>query len=330
MLLNSDRIYTKFVPQMVIYKNNPMRLLMYRGFATVKKTIRLVEVGPRDGLQNEKIIVPTDTKIALVNKLTNAGLDHIEVSSFVNPKWVPQLADALQVFQQIRRNPNTKYSALVPNTKGMLRAVEARPDEVAIFAAASETFSKRNINCSIGESLKRFDEVLKLAKHYQIPVRGYISCVLGCPYEKSISPDAVARVTSQLWERGCYEVSLGDTIGVGTPESMDRLLSVLLNRVGVCPREAIAVHCHETGGKALENISVALDRYGVRVVDSAVGGLGGCPYAGPGAPGNVSTEAVLTHLTNKGYTFSAPINTAEIFNIGSWIRGELSKLTSKH
>ncbi|KAF7234673.1 hypothetical protein EG68_12358 [Paragonimus skrjabini miyazakii] len=217
-LLNSDRLYTKFLPQIVIYKLNPMRLLMYRGFATVKETVRLVEVGPRDGLQNEKTIIPTDTKIALVNKLTNAGLDHIEVSSFVNPKWVPQLADALQVFQQIQRNPNTKYSALVPNTKGMLRAIEARPDEVAIFAAASETFSKRNINCSIDESLKRFDEVLKLAKHYQIPVRGYISCVLGCPYEKSISPDAVARVTCQLWERGCYEISLGDTIGVGTPE----------------------------------------------------------------------------------------------------------------
>uniref|UniRef100_A0A183B897 hydroxymethylglutaryl-CoA lyase n=1 Tax=Echinostoma caproni TaxID=27848 RepID=A0A183B897_9TREM len=204
---------------------------------------------------------------------------------------------------------------LVPNTQGLMNALEVKPDEVAVFTAASEIFAQKNINCSIDESLRRFTEVLRISKAKGVPVRGYISCVLGCPYEGSVSPDAVARVAELLWNQGCYEISLGDTIGKGTPESMNRLLTVLLSRGGACPREAIAVHCHDTGGNALANIDVALDSHGVRVIDSAIGGLGGCPYAGPGAPGNVATEAVVRYVRDKGYGLPTGLNLEQLITV---------------
>ncbi|CAM0512141.1 unnamed protein product [Fasciola hepatica] len=294
-------------------------------YSSSKLLLKLVEVGPRDGLQNEISIIPTEIKVSLINQLTEAGLQFVEVSSFVNPKWVPQLADALQVFRQIKRCSLTRYSALVPNIQGFMDALEAKPDEVAVFTAASETFAKRNINCSIDESIKRFDEVLHLAKSQAIPVRGYVSCALGCPYEGSVSPDEVARVAELLWNIGCYEISLGDTVGRGTPESMNRLLTVMLTQGGACPREAVAVHCHDTGGNALANIGVALDHHGIRVVDSAIGGLGGCPYAGPDAPGNVATEAVVRYVLDKGYILSSNLKLEQLIATGVWIRSKLQK-----
>ncbi|CAL8084696.1 unnamed protein product [Calicophoron daubneyi] len=297
-----------------------------RFFSVTSRSVKVVEVGPRDGLQNENTRIPTSLKISLVNKLSKAGLEYIEVSSFVSPKWIPQLSDAADVFRSIERCKQTKYAALVPNYKGLLAALDMKVDEVAVFTAASEVFAQRNINCSIDESIKRFDPIFRKAKEMNVPVRGYVSCALGCPYQGHISPSEVARVVELLWKRGCREISLGDTVGIGSPESMEKLLSAIVGRLGVCPVEALAVHCHNTWGRALDNIDVALDMFGVRTVDASIGGLGGCPYAGDGASGNVATELVVSHLSKKGYTFSQNLRIDQLPEIGSWIRDEINKL----
>ncbi|TWA79469.1 hydroxymethylglutaryl-CoA lyase [Azospirillum brasilense] len=259
------------------------------------KSVRMVEVGPRDGLQNEKQIVPTAVKIGLVDRLTDAGLTAIEAGSFVSPKWVPQMADTTDVFAGIRRKEGVRYVALTPNAKGLEGALAARADEVAVFAAASESFSQKNINCSIAESLDRFVPVLEQAKAQGVPVRGYVSCVLGCPYEGEIAPAAVAEVAGRLLDMGCYEVSLGDTIGTGTPAKAQAMIAAVAERV---PMERLAVHFHDTYGQALANILATLEM-GVAVVDSSVAGLGGCPYA-KGASGNVASEDVLYMLNGLG------------------------------
>src|SRR5579872_7407068 len=259
------------------------------------KRLRMVEVGPRDGLQNEAEIVPTAVKIALIDRLSATGLPVVEATSFVSPKWVPQTADAAAVMAGIARRPGTAYPVLVPNLRGFEAAFAAKAEEVAVFAAASESFSRRNINCSIAESLDRFRPVTEAAKRAGIRVRGYISCVLGCPYEGHIEPAKVAEVAGHLSEMGCYEISLGDTIGVGTPGKA----AAMIEAVGAkLPRERLAVHFHDTYGQALANILAALE-CGIAVVDSSVAGLGGCPYA-PGAGGNVASEDALYMLQGLG------------------------------
>ncbi|XP_063782683.1 hydroxymethylglutaryl-CoA lyase, mitochondrial-like isoform X1 [Pseudophryne corroboree] len=259
------------------------------------KEVKIVEVGPRDGLQNEKTVVPTEVKIQLINMLSESGLQAIEATSFVSPKWVPQMADHISVMQGIKQFPNVSYPVLTPNLTGFQAAVECGAKEVAIFGAASELFSKKNINCSIEESLQRFKAVTAAAKEVNIPVRGYVSCVLGCPYQGKVSPSKVAEVAHQMFSMGCYEISLGDTIGVGTPGSMRDMLTAVMD---VIPAKALAVHCHDTYGQALANILVAL-QMGVQVVDSSIAGLGGCPYA-QGASGNVATEDVAYMLEGLG------------------------------
>ena len=257
--------------------------------------VKIVEVGPRDGLQNEKVNIDLATKVTLIEALAKSGLSMIETGSFVSPKWVPQMADSAQVFAAINRQNAVTYSALTPNLKGFEAAVAAGADEVAIFGSASESFSQKNINCSIAESLARFEPVIAAAKAKDIKVRGYVSCVLGCPYEGEIAPGNVASVAKTLFEMGCYEISLGDTIGVGTPEATQKMLDAVL---GVVPLCAVAVHFHDTYGQALANILVAL-QMGTNVIDSAVAGLGGCPYA-KGASGNVATEDVVYMLHGMG------------------------------
>ena len=253
--------------------------------------IKLFEVGPRDGLQNEKRLISTSDKIKLVNMLSDCGFSHIETSSFVSPKWVPQMADAAEVFAGIEKKTSTVYSALTPNLKGFEAAVAAGADEVAVFGAASEGFSQKNINCSVDESITRFSEVIQAAILKKYKVRGYVSCVTDCPYDGSTPPDQVIRVALKLLELGCYEISLGDTIGAATPETTSTLISAMLNYM---PSDVLAGHFHDTKGRALENIEVCLS-HGIRTFDSSVGGLGGCPYAG-GATGNVDTVAVVEKL----------------------------------
>ncbi len=262
---------------------------------TLPQRVTLVEVGPRDGLQNEPGTIPLDAKLRLLDELAEAGHTVLEAGSFVNPKWVPQMADSEAIFQQVKRAPGVRYAALTPNLKGFERAMAVKADEVAIFAAASESFSQKNINCSIAESIARFEPVIEAAKAENIPVRGYVSCVLGCPYGGEIAPQAVLEVTRALFEMGCYEVSLGDTIGTGTAGSMATLLDTLLAHY---PAEKLAVHCHDTYGQALANILVAL-QHGIATVDASVAGLGGCPYA-EGATGNVATEDVVYMLQGLG------------------------------
>jgi hydroxymethylglutaryl-CoA lyase len=262
----------------------------------VPEKVEIFEMGPRDGLQNEKRLIPTAEKIALVDTLSQAGFRRIEVASFVSPKWVPQMADGSEVLAGIARAPGVSYAALTPNMKGFERAVAARADEIAIFGAASEGFSKANINCTIAESLERFAPVAAAARAAGIPVRGYISCVTDCPYDGATPPERVAFVAGKLLEAGCYEISLGDTIGQGRPETVAVMLEAVLE---VAPASQLAGHYHDTAGRALANIEVSLAK-GLRVFDAAVGGLGGCPYA-PGAAGNVATEAVHDRLTALGY-----------------------------
>lgn len=257
--------------------------------------VRLVEVGPRDGLQNEKQPISVADKVRLTNDLSAAGLVYIEVGSFVSPKWVPQMAGSAEVFAGIQRKPGVVYGALTPNLKGFEAAVEAGVKEVAVFAAASEAFSQRNINCSIAESLERFVPVMDAAKAHGISVRGYVSCVLGCPYEGEIAPEQVAAVARELLAMGCYEVSLGDTIGTGTAGQTRRLFEVVGRDI---PREKLAGHFHDTYGQALANIYASLLE-GVSVFDSSVAGLGGCPYA-KGATGNVASEDVLYLMQGLG------------------------------
>lgn len=256
----------------------------------------IFEVGPRDGLQNEARAIPAAEKIALVDLLTAAGLRRIEVTSFVSPRWVPQLADAGEVMAGIRRGAGVEYSALTPNLKGYERARAAMADAVAVFASATESFSRLNINCSIAESLERFAPVIAAARADGVPVRGYVSCVTDCPYEGAVAPGAVAELVARLDALGVGEVSLGDTIGKGTPETVGRMLDSVLE---VLPAARLAGHFHDTHGRALENVEVSLTR-GLRVFDAAVGGLGGCPYA-PGAAGNVATDAVAGLLAARGF-----------------------------
>jgi len=257
--------------------------------------VKMVEVSPRDGLQNEAKSVPVDVKVALIDRLSACGLPAIEVGSFVSPKWVPQMADTDQVLARIQRRPGVSYPVLVPNLKGLEAALAAGVSEIAMFGAASESFSKRNINCTIDESLERFGSVARAARERGLRVRGYVSCVLGCPYEGDIAPAAVARVAGRLYAEGCYEVSLGDTIGVGTPARAQAMIKAV---AGAVPLDRLALHFHDTYGQALANILACLE-LGVGVIDSAVAGLGGCPYAKV-ATGNVASEDVLYMLNGLG------------------------------
>lgn len=259
------------------------------------KSVRIVEVGPRDGLQNEAQTVATEIKIEFIRALAASGLKTIEATAFVSPKWVPQMADHAEVLHGLPREEGVSYPVLVPNLRGFEEAVAAGATEVAVFAAASETFSQRNINCSIAESLERFAPVFDAARAAKIQVRGYVSCALGCPYEGDIDPDKVADVAAALFERGCYEVSLGDTIGVGTP---NRTMALIKTVGGRMPVDRLAGHFHDTYGQALVNIYAALSM-GLQVFDASVSGLGGCPYA-PGATGNVATEDLLYMLNGMG------------------------------
>ena len=281
--------------------------------------VRIVEVGPRDGLQNEKALVPTATKIALIDRLIASGLGIVEAGSFVSPKWVPQMADTREVLAGIGPAPGVRLPVLVPNLKGLEEAANApRVDEIAVFAAASEAFSQRNLNCSIEESLERFRPVAESAISRGWRVRGYVSCVLGCPYQGETPVEDVRRVADSLRAMGCYEISLGDTIGVGTPAKARRVVEQVARSVGM---ERVAVHFHDTYGQALANIYACLEA-GVRVVDSSVAGLGGCPYA-KGATGNVATEDVVYLL--EGLGFDSGVDLRRLAETGHWISAELGR-----
>jgi len=280
--------------------------------------VTIVEVGPRDGLQNEKQILPAATKIELINRLANCGVPVIEAGSFVSPKWVPQMADTESVLTGLTPLPGTRYPVLVPNLTGFERAIQSGAKEIAVFTAASESFTRRNINCSIAESITRLEPVAKLAKASGIRVRGYVSCVLGCPYEGEIDIAAVAAVCDQLMQLGCDEISLGDTIGVGTPAVANELISTVSTGV---PIGQLAVHFHDTYGQALANILACLDA-GIRIIDSSVSGLGGCPYA-KGASGNVASEDVVYMLHGLG--LATGINLDALANTGDWISKRLRR-----
>jgi hydroxymethylglutaryl-CoA lyase len=282
------------------------------------KRVRIVEVGPRDGLQNEKREVPTAVKLELIERLADAGLPAVEATAFVSPKWVPQMADHAEVLQRVRRKPGVAYPVLAPNLKGFDAARAAGATEVAIFGAASEAFSKKNINCSIAESLERFRTVAEAARAADIRVRGYLSCVLGCPYEGEVKPEKVAAVAGALYDMGCYEVSLGDTIGVGTAGKARRMIEACARRV---PLERLAGHFHDTYGQALANIYASLE-LGVATFDASVAGLGGCPYAA-GATGNVATEDVVYLL--DGLEIETGVDLERLVGIGQWICGVLGK-----
>ncbi len=279
---------------------------------TGKKSVTLVEVGPRDGLQNEPDFVPTATKIDFINQLSLTGLKKIEATSFVSPKWVPQMADHAEVMQAITRNPAVSYAALVPNQQGLENALKTKPDEIAVFTAASETFSQKNTHCSIAESLERIQTVVNAAQAENIPVRAYISCVLGCPYEGNIITQHVTELAKQLHEMGCYQISLGDTIGIGTANQAAQLIREVAQAV---PLENIAIHFHDTYGQALANIYACLE-LGITTIDSSVAGLGGCPYA-PGASGNVATEDVVYLLNGLG--IDTGIDLDALINVGQTI-----------
>ena len=278
--------------------------------------VTVVEVGPRDGLQNEKLNLPTATKIELIERLAKCGLPVIEAGSFVSPKWVPQMADTEAVMQGLKPQPGIRYPVLVPNMTGFERAVQAGATEIAVFAAASESFSQRNTNCSISESITRLDPVIKSAISSGIKVRAYVSCVLGCPYEGDIKTEAVSGVCMTLKQLGCDEISLGDTTGVGTPALANALIQTVSS---VVPVEQLAVHFHDTYGQALANILACLDA-GIRIIDSSVAGLGGCPYAN-GATGNVATEDVVYML--QGLGLDTGINLPELAKTGNWISNQL-------
>ena len=256
----------------------------------------IFEVGPRDGLQNEAGEISVAQKVALIDQLSSVGFARIEAASFVSPKWVPQMAGSGEVMAGISRKDGVRYSALTPNTRGLEDALKAGVDEIAIFGSASEGFPQKNINASIEESFERFAPILEEARHIDLPVRGYVSCVVACPYDGAVAPQKVAEVADRMFAMGCYEVSLGDTIGAGTPDTIARMLLAVRD---VVPVGRLAGHYHNTNGRAMDNIDASL-ALGVRVFDAAVGGLGGCPYA-PGAAGNVASEAVNAHLTALGY-----------------------------
>jgi hydroxymethylglutaryl-CoA lyase len=283
--------------------------------------VRIVEVGARDGLQNEKTLLPADVKIALIDRLSSTGLTTIEATSFVSPKWVPQLADAAEVFAGIRKLPGVSYPVLVPNLQGYQRAREVGATEIAVFTAASEAFSRKNTNASIDESIERFIPVIEQAQADEVKVRGYVSTVLGCPYQGEVPISDVVRVARRLYELGCYEISLGDTIGVGTPAKARAMLHAVAQEV---PISALAVHFHDTYGQALANILACLEE-GARVVDSSVSGTGGCPYA-KGATGNVASEDVVYMLHGMG--MSTGIDLDLLVATGAWLAGQLHKETA--
>ncbi|NML28577.1 hydroxymethylglutaryl-CoA lyase [Zoogloea dura] len=282
------------------------------------RRVRIVEVGPRDGLQNEKQLVSTDVKVELIARLGAAGLPAIEATSFVSSRWVPQMGDNADVMARIQRLPGVDYPVLTPNLQGFQSALVAGAQEVAVFAAASESFSRKNINCTIAESLARFEPVMDAAKTAGIRVRGYVSCVLGCPYEGDIAPDAVADVAATLFGMGCYEVSLGDTIGVGTPGKTRRMLDAVARRV---PIDKLAGHYHDTYGQALVNIYASLEA-GVATFDASIAGLGGCPYAA-GASGNVATEDVVYMLDGLG--IETGINLDALVETSGWICAQIGR-----
>lgn len=282
------------------------------------KNVKIVEVSPRDGLQNEKQHIDLDTKLELIKRLENAGVKHIEVTGFVSPKWVPQLADSEQLCQNLDRRTDVNYSALTPNLVGMQKAIDCGLKEVAVFTAASESFTQKNINCSIDESIQRFKPVIKLAQQNNIKVRGYVSCVLGCPYEGKIKAKKVAEVSKKLFDLGCYEVSLGDTIGTGTPKRAKKMLKACMK---IAPIEKLALHFHNTYGQALANIYACM-QLGANIIDSSVAGLGGCPYA-KGASGNVATEDVIYML--DGMDIESKIDLSSLIETGNWISHKLNK-----
>jgi len=289
---------------------------------TLPTSIKLFEMSPRDGLQNEPgTLVPTGTKIELIERLAKAGIRHIEAASFVSPKWVPQMGDATEVMHGIQRQSGVVYSALTPNLKGLESALAVGVEEVAVFGAASEAFSQKNINCSIADSLARFEPVLARANEAGIRVRGYVSCVLGCPYEGHIAPEKVAEVAKALYEMGCYEISLGDTIGVGTPLAAKRMIDATRQQV---PIEKLAAHFHDTYGMAIANLYAVMEE-GVSVIDAATAGLGGCPYA-KGASGNVATEEVLYLL--EGLGIETGIDLQAVIDTGDWITRQLGRQPS--
>lgn len=260
------------------------------------RSATVVEVGPRDGLQNEKAVISRENKLRLIDLLACSGISRIEATAFVSPRWVPQMADHDVVMRRAKRNPGLRLSVLVPNEKGAVGAIEAGAQELAVFASASETFARKNTNCTIAESMERFKPVLALAREHGLPVRGYVSCAIDCPYEGPIAPAAVRSVSQQLFAMGCYEIAVADTIGHGTPDRVANMLSPLLE---VIPADRLACHFHDTSGRALDNVDVGLD-LGVRVFDGSAGGLGGCPYA-PGATGNLPTRALVCHLEGRGF-----------------------------
>ena len=283
--------------------------------------VRIVEVGARDGLQNEKTLLPADVKIALIDRLSSTGLKTIEATSFVSPDWIPQLADAAEVFTRIRKAPGVSYPVLVPNLQGYQRAREVGATEIAVFTAASETFSRKNTNASIDESIERFIPVIEQAQADEVKVRGYVSTVLGCPYQGDVPISDVVRVATRLYQLGCYEISLGDTIGVGTPAKARAMLHAVAQEV---PISALAVHFHDTYGQALANILACLEE-GVRVVDSSVSGTGGCPYA-KGATGNVASEDVVYMLHGMGMTTGIDLDL--LVAAGAWLATQLHKETA--
>ena len=285
---------------------------------SLPRKVRLVEVGPRDGLQNEKAEVPTAAKLELIERLAHAGLPAVEATAFVSPKWIPQMADHTEVLERIRRKPGVSYPVLTPNLKGFEAARAAGATEVAVFGAASEAFSRKNINCSIDESLRRFQPVIESALKNEIKVRGYVSCVVGCPYEGEVKPQKVAQVAGALADMGCYEVSLGDTIGVGTPAKVTAMIEACAARV---PVERLAGHYHDTYGQALANIYASMEA-GVATFDASVAGLGGCPYA-KGASGNVATEDVVYMM--QGLGIETGVDLEQLALIGSWICELLNK-----
>jgi hydroxymethylglutaryl-CoA lyase len=286
----------------------------------IPQSVKLVEVGPRDGLQNEINIVPTQIKIDFINRLSETGLSVIEVTSFVSPKWIPQLADQKEVFSGITKKSGVAYPVLVPNVKGLENAMAVGVTEIAVFTTPSEKFSQKNTNTSVADSLKNIADVINIASQHDIRVRGYLSCVLGCPYEGEIKPNAVAHLAEQLIKLGCYEVSLGDTIGVGTPLKTKAVLEAVIKKI---PSKQLAVHFHDTYGQALANIYVALE-CGIQVIDSSVAGLGGCPYA-KGAAGNVATEDVLYMLNGMG--IHTDVDMQKLIQAGQFILQHLGRDT---
>lgn len=287
--------------------------------AQLPQFVRMVEVGPRDGLQNEAgDVISTEIKLELIHRLADAGVPYIEAASFVSPKWVPQMGDAQAVMTGIQRKAGVTYAALTPNLKGLESAIACGVEEVAVFGAASEAFSQKNINCSIAESLERFAPVMELAKAHNIRVRGYVSCTLGCPYEGDVAPEKVAEVAKALYDMGCYEISLGDTVGVGTPLKAKAMVRAVSRHV---PVDRLAAHFHDTYGQALANIYAVLEE-GISVVDSSVGGLGGCPYA-KGAAGNVASEDVLYML--QGLGIETGIDLDKLIATGQFITSSINR-----